>query len=427
MISWTNITIDLDSLEPWSENPKSISKASAKRLLDYWGRIGQFQTVAIGPQNGNGKYPVYDGHQRLHVLKAAHGGKFAIDARVSDRALTEDERAEMVVQAHVGTTGQWDWDRIASWDGEMLQTWGMDADLLGQWQTDAGALGVMLESGEEKNAGEDTEPQIDRAEELRKEWGVELGQMWQLGEHRLVCGDCTDKAVVDRVMGGECIDLVVTDPPYSVDYAAKNRALQTIGPSNRLTTDITGDTLSTEETAELVWGPAFENTYGKSRNGTVIYCFSPQGGDQMMMMMMMIKEKWNKRLHQLIWRKNSPTFSMGRLDYQYQHEPILYSWRGTNHGYYGDVGTSVIDFDRPSSSKLHPTMKPIGLIEKLIANSSKLKELVCDPFSGSGTTLIACQNLNRRCRAIEIDPGYVAVTLQRFLDHTGIQPELITQ
>jgi len=277
-----------------------------------------------------------------------------------------------------------------------------------------------------KDPPEDPGPQINKAEELREKWGVETGQLWQLGEHRLICGDCTDATVVTRVMGGEKADLVVTDPPYAVDYAAKNRALQTIGRSNRLTTDIEGDTLGTEETAKAIWEPAFSNAYDASRNGAVIYCFAPQGGDQMMMMMMMmLRAKWNDRLHQLIWRKNAPTFSMGRLDYSYQHEPILYSWRGTNHGFYGDKARSIIDCDRPSASKLHPTMKPVELIEILIKNSSRSGETILEPFSGSGTTLIACERLGRRCRAVEISPANCAVAIQRWADMTGGTPELI--
>ena len=261
----------------------------------------------------------------------------------------------------------------------------------------------------------DAEPQIDRAAELQEKWQTASGQLWQLGKHRLLIGDCTVRENVERLMGGESADLVLTDPPYAVDYGAKNRALQSIAPSNRLEDDIAGDNLSVEETAKKLWSPAFENAYNASRNGTVIYCFSPQGGDQMMMMMMMMmKAKWNERLHQLIWRKNSPTFSMGRLDYQYQHEPVLYSWRGTNHGYYGETGRSIIDCDRPSASKLHPTMKPVELFEIFIKNSSRNGELIYEPFAGSGTTIIAAQNLSRRCYAMEISEKYGAVILERF-------------
>ncbi len=116
---------------------------------------------------------------------------------------------------------------------------------------------------------------------------------------------------------------------------------------------------------------------------------------------------------------------MGRLDYQYQHEPVLYSWRGTNHAYYGETGRSVIDCDRPSSSKLHPTMKPVELFEIFIRNSSKEGEIVLEPFAGSGTTIIAAHKLNRRCYAMEISEKYGAVILERFYTATGIQPELV--
>ena len=148
-MKWTNSTVTLAQLDPWGENPKSISKKNAKRLLAYWDRMGQFQTVAIGPTNGGGLHPLYDGHQRLDVLKAAYGVNYQIDVRISDRALSDDERAEMVIEAHAGTTGQWDWDKIAAWDSEAVQAWGMDADLLGQWNTDAGQLSTMLQLQEE--------------------------------------------------------------------------------------------------------------------------------------------------------------------------------------------------------------------------------------------------------------------------------------
>ena len=338
-------------------------------------------------------------------------------------AVGEEDDAQTAVSYGIADNAvasqAWDWERLK----KHLDTFdapgevpGVDDELLATLKEALAAEGLNGKKG-------DAAPQGDKAAELQLEYGTEVGQLWRLGEHRLAVGDCTDKGVVEAVMREEKVDLVLTDPPYAVNYGEKNRALNSIGPSNRIQTDIKNDTLSTEDTAELIWRPAFRNAYNKSRNGTVIYCFSPQGGDQMMMMMMMIKTEWNKRLHQLIWRKNSPTFSMGRLDYQYQHEPILYTWKGTNHGYYGEIGRSIIDCDRPNSSELHPTMKPVELLEIFITNSSKSNELVYDPFLGSGTTLIAAHQLNRRCRGIEIDPGYAAVALRRWEDLTGKKAE----
>ena len=141
-MKWTNVTVTLGELKPWERNPKTISKAHAKRLLEYWSRIGQFQSIAIGPGG-----EVYDGHQRLSVLLAAYGPGYQIDARQSEVALTDAERQELVIAAHVGTTGQFNWDELANWDAAELQDWGMDAETLASWRADATALTEMLAAG----------------------------------------------------------------------------------------------------------------------------------------------------------------------------------------------------------------------------------------------------------------------------------------
>ncbi len=268
---------------------------------------------------------------------------------------------------------------------------------------------------------DDPGAQVDRAEELRETWGVETGQLWQLGEHRLICGDCTDPDVVARVMDGEKAQLVVTDPPYGVSYADKNEFLNSIDKGNRNQTAIKNDHQSKEQT-QAIWKAAFERTGEAMGKGAVIYCFMPQGGDQMMMMMMMgagIEPR-----HELIWLKNNHV--LGRVDYAYKHEPILYAWKAGGHKFYGDFQTSILEFDKPTSSKFHPTMKPVELIERLVSNSSRDTDIVLDPFLGSGTTLIACERLNRKCRAVEIAPKYVAVALERWAEMTGEEPVLLS-
>jgi DNA modification methylase len=156
--------------------------------------------------------------------------------------------------------------------------------------------------------------------------------------------------------------------------------------------------------------------------GAVVYCFMPQGGDQMMMMMMMMGAGIEPR-HELIWLKNNHV--LGRVDYAYKHEPILYAWKDGGHKFYGDFQTSILEFPKPQQSNLHPTTKPVELIERLVTNSSQIDEIVFDPFLGSGTTLIACEKFGRQCRAVEIEPRYCAVTLQRFYDMTGTMPVLV--
>jgi hypothetical protein len=138
-ISWAPVTVTLDSLRPWDRNPKTISKAHAKRLLDLWQRLGQFQTIAIGPAG-----EVYDGHQRLSVLMAAHGPRFGVQALQASRALTEKEREELTIGAHVGTTGQFDWGELANWDSSDLQAWGLDDETAQDWRTGLAALDAML-------------------------------------------------------------------------------------------------------------------------------------------------------------------------------------------------------------------------------------------------------------------------------------------
>lgn len=138
-LTWTPDTATLGELVPWERNPKSISKRHAERLLEYWQRIGQFQTVAVGPGG-----EVYDGHQRLSVLKAAFGAAYRIDVRRASRPLTEAEREELVIAAHAGTVGQWDWDALSSWDTGELKAWGLDEATLHEWNDDAANLREMI-------------------------------------------------------------------------------------------------------------------------------------------------------------------------------------------------------------------------------------------------------------------------------------------
>ena len=273
-------------------------------------------------------------------------------------------------------------------------------------------------------AGDDPGAQTDRAEELRQQWQVETGQLWQLGEHRLICGDCADPVVVEQLMRGEKAQLIFTDPPYGVAIGAKNRLLNSVLPSGRNSTDIEDDSLSPQELkANLL--PAFANMRRLvMADDCTIFVTAPQGGE-LGMMMMMIEAGLPVR-HVLIWKKNQPTFSLGRLDYDYQHEPILLTW-GKRHKrpMAGPQRTSVWEIDKPRASADHPTMKPVELVENALLNNSEYGDTVYDGYLGSGTTLIACEHLGRRCRAVEISAAYVAVALQRWSDMIGRQPKLM--
>ena len=283
-----------------------------------------------------------------------------------------------------------------------------------------GELQALLK-GLQNAPAQDQGAQVDRAGELAQQYGTTAGQLWQLGKHRLAIGDCTDRAIVDALMMGEQCALVITDPPYGVEYADKNKWLNAIAPGNRIQTQIEGDHQTKEATQEM-WRSTFEQMSTVMRRGAVVYCFMPQGGDQMMMMMMMMMMGAGiEPKHELIWLKNNHV--LGRVDYAYKHEPILYAWKDAGHKFYGDFQTSVIECDKPLHSDLHPTMKPVALIEKLVNNSSLRDELVYDPFLGSGTTLIAAHNTGRICYGCEIDPKYGAVIIQRWEALTGLEAE----
>jgi DNA modification methylase len=212
--------------------------------------------------------------------------------------------------------------------------------------------------------------------------------------------------------------MVFTDPPYGVAIGDKNKMLNKIQESGRVTENIQNDTLGTKELYDLLL-KCFRNLREHCADDCSYYVTSPQGGEIGLMMMMMRDAGLEVR-HNLIWEKNSATFSMRRLDYDYQHEPIFYTWT-KKHNYYGkgQYKTTVWKFDKPRKCDLHPTMKPIELIAEAMLNSSREGDVVADFFGGSGSTLIAGEQLGRPCRLMEIDPHYVDVILDRWETLTG--------
>lgn len=256
------------------------------------------------------------------------------------------------------------------------------------------------------------DPKADEVPEVI-ETDIKTGDMFRLGEHRLLCGDSTSNVDVAKLMNGELADMIFTDPPYGVNYGADQDLLnkKSGGKFRQTCRPIKGDNMSAKECSEKLWRPAFKNMYESAKDDCSFYMTMCQGGDQMMMMMMMMESGIEPR-HELIWLKNNHV--LGRVDYAYKHEPILYAWKDGGHKFYGEFQTSILEFDKPTKSDMHPTTKPVELVCRLIANSSLNNEIVFDGFAGSGTTGIACQNLGRKARLIELDPGYCGVILERF-------------
>ena len=245
---------------------------------------------------------------------------------------------------------------------------------------------------------------------------IKRGEVFSLGNHRLMCGDATTLDV-DKLMENVICDLFITDPPYGVSYADKNVFLNAVWPANRVEEEITNDGLTISQMKSL-WLLAFKNALNHSRKGAIYYINAPQGGELMMMMMMTILEAGWQLKHTLIWKKNN--IVMGRSDYKYQHEPILYGWKDGSHSFYGLAGcSSVWEIPKPHNSDLHPTMKPIKLIETELFNSSVEGETVLDLFGGSGSTLIACEQTGRGCYMMEIEPRYCQIIINRWEKYTG--------
>ena len=261
----------------------------------------------------------------------------------------------------------------------------------------------------QETEGDDEAPEVDeKSEPVSKR-----GEMYELGNSILMCGDSTSAEDVARLMGGEKADMVFTDPPYNVNYADKNTFLNEADKGNRIQEDIENDHYADDkECGEKLWKPAFSNCYENAKDKCSIYVTMPQGGAHMMMMMMIKESGWQVK-HELIWVKNNHV--LGRVDYYYKHEPILYGWK-KGHKWYGKgkFDKSVWEIDKPLKSDLHPTMKPIELIENALLNSSNKNDLILDLFGGSGSTLIACEKNNRKARLMELDPKYCDVIRKRY-------------
>ena len=239
-----------------------------------------------------------------------------------------------------------------------------------------------------------------------------MNEVIKLGRHRLLQGDSTKKEDVALLMGETKVRLFLTDPPYGVSYIKKNASVHGGIVLNMKNKQISSDEKSLEEIQKM-WFASAKNAFDYTDNESGYLWFACQGGDQMMMMMMIGNAGWKVR-HELIWVKD--TFVFGRSDYHYAHEPILYGWKKDGkHHFYGDrKQKSTLFFPRPKISNFHPTTKPLELVEYLIKNHSKEEDIVLDLFGGSGTTLIACENTNRTCYMMEIDPMYIEVIQERY-------------
>lgn len=303
---------------------------------------------------------------------------------------------------------------LSEFDPAVLAELSAEVDLSAFWFDDE--LSALLADAEAPSEpGVDPGPDFGKADALVEQYGVAVGQIWQMGDHRLAVGDCTDGELVARLMNGALAEMVWTDPPYAVSYRGGSKPRDAIE----------NDDMSADEMQSFLYA-CFAGLLTHCENGGAWYVAAPPG--PLHTTFGIVLRELGIHHQTLIWVKNNATFGPMGQDYHWRHEPIFYGWKpGAAHRYRGDrKQETVLEFDRPVRSDEHPTMKPVDLIAQCIVNSSDEESVILEPFCGSGSTMIAAEQTGRICYAAEIEPRYAAVCLKRWADMSGKAPVLVS-
>ena len=386
----------IDVLIPYARNAKQHSDAQVAQIAASIREFGWGAPILVDGRNN-----VIAGHGRL--LAARKLGLSEVPV-VPLTHLTDTQRKALILADNkIGENATWD-DELLALELAELQEARFDLELTGFSAEEWDALINGEESGKEGLTDEDAVPEVTENPISKS------GDIWILGEHKVLCGDATKAEDYKALLGDELVDMTFTDPPYNVNYA--NTAKDKMRGKNR---PILNDNLG--ENFQGFLESACQNILNVTK-GAVYIAMSSSELDTLQSAFRSAGGKWSTFV---IWAKN--TFTLGRADYQRQYEPILYGWKdGADHYWCGarDQG-DVWQIKKPQKNDLHPTMKPVELVERAIRNSSKTRDLVLDPFGGSGSTLIACEKSGRRARLIELDPKYCDVIVSRWQEFTGKQ------
>lgn len=363
-MNWKPIKVKLRDLRPWERNPRRISRRRADRLIRSWREFGQAQTIAVGPN-----LEVYDGHQRLSVLRAAYGDDYEVLALQCDEPLNDDQRARLTLLLHAGATGVWDWEALRALGEQNVVAGGLDLESLNEMRHDIEALNEMLLQ---------SEPKVQdaawhgRAEDLRVKWRVEPGQTWRLGRHTAICADA---ATLDIPRA----DLVVTDPPYDM-------------PTRRV-----ADIIARYATRAVVFAAGTQ---------IVELCQCTRVGIVMV---------W---LHET---RKVPTINMPLM----MHTLVCVCYLGDERDKWKKPRPDYPSvFKSEYQTDDHGHGKPADVFAWAMEGFAHERSVV-DPFMGSGAALLACEATGRVCTGIEMDPATFASALERFHRSTGITPQLI--
>jgi len=392
--AWPAAKIEFWPIDRLTVNPRNARLHGAEQIEQIRASLREFGWTMPVLVRENGM--LVAGHGRLEAAKLE--GIAEVPTIVA-RGWSEAQcQAYAIADNRLTESSEWN-DELLRLELDDLREAGFDLTLTGFSETDLDRL---------LQVGDDLDGDPDDAPEPPTEPISRPGDMWICGEHRVLCGDATVLSDVEKVLDGELADMTFCDPPYGVNYANSTDDKRRV--KNR---PILNDNLG-EEFGTFLYD-ACVNILTVTK-GAVYVCMSSSELDTLQKAFRKAGGKWSTFV---IWAKN--TFTLGRSDYQRQYEPILYGWKnGADHYWCGarDQG-DVWFFDKPAKNDLHPTMKPVALVERAIRNSSKSRDVVLDPFGGSGTTLIAAERAGRRARLIELDPKYVDVIVQRWQSMTG--------
>lgn len=387
------------------------------------------------------------GHTRLKAAIAL--GEAEVPVKVARGLTPAQVKSLRLADNRSGEIATWDEDALRL---EIDEIYRLGDDLEGLALGEDDILEMLGASETAVKASTKTDTELDGVPEVKGSPVSRPGAIYALGAHRLLCGDATDPDQMSRLMAGESADLLLTDPPYNVDYGDRNQALNAADKANRVDRKILNDNMSSAEFRRFLDG-AFRASANGLKPGGAFYMF--YASKEVVNFTEMANAAGLAVKQQLVWVKSAAT--LGRQDYQWRHEPFLYGWKeGAGHAFFGDrkqstvvdvfgdyivmdgkralltLGgvtysidpkaiavrepTDTVFWPKPQASELHPTMKPVGLWRYLIGNSSRHGEIVLDPFGGSGTTIIAAEVTGRKARSAELDPHYCDVIRKRWAE-----------
>ena len=413
--------VDVSALKPYANNAKLHGDEQVQKICDSIREFGFISPCLI-----DSEYNVIAGHGR--ILAAKKLGLERVPCLFVEGLSEEQRKAYILADNRLTELGEWDMDLVSE-ELRALSDAGFDIEVTGFELDDQ-----IIDTSpiDDCGIGEQVDEMFEAKEPIAKR-----GDIWQLGDHRLMCGDSTVLTDVERLMGGEQADLMVTDPPYNV-------AIQNVSGMT-----IQNDDMKDDEFCTLL-RDAISNAWIVMRPGAAFYVWHADSAG--LQFREAVRDAKLTLKENIIWVKNH--FTLGRQDYQWRHEPCLYGWKeGATHYFQNARNLSTIMADRdleamskdellalvrdmvgdstvwnenkPLADDLHPTMKPVSLIERQIKNSSKKGWNVLDLFGGSGTTLIACEGLDRKCFMMELDPHYVDVIVDRWERLTGRKAVLL--